>query len=279
MTKGVPKERLFYFLVQPLFISVFFILPIGWGALCWGQAIPGRECALDRVDMRVHLQYIIDGDTVKLADGKKVRLIGINTPEIGYDDTPPQPFSKQARDDLIKLLKAKKSKLLLLRFDRERRDQYNRLLAHVFLEDGTNVQEYLLEKGAGFWLAIPPNLWHMNCYRHAEYRARGTQRGVWGLRAYQPVAVQNLSRSVKGFQIIKGRVKRIGTSRKSVWLNLSKNVSLRIAKKDLHYFKHLDLQNLKHKTVLARGWLHLDRTNQVMRIRHPAALEVLDNNE
>jgi micrococcal nuclease len=277
--KGAPEERLFYFSLQVLFIFVLFALPVCWGDACWGKAVQAGECGLDRVDERVHLQYIIDGDTVKLTDGRKIRLIGINTPEIEHDDLPPQPYSKQARDDFVNLLRAKKSKLLLLRFDRERHDQYNRLLAHVFLEDGTNVQEYLLGKGAGFWLAIPPNLWQMDCYRHAEQQAKNKQRGVWGLRAYRPVSVQDLSHFVKGFHLIQGRVKKIGISRKSVWLNLSEGVSLRIAKKDLHYFKRLDLQDLKNRTVLARGWLHLERKNQVMRIRHPAALEVLNNNE
>lgn len=162
---------------------------------------------------------------------------------------------------------------LRLRLDAELHDKYRRLLAHLYLDNGASVEAILLEKGLATALVIPPNIWNLACYQAAEQRARAAHLGIWALPAYQPVDAAVLPTKVEGFRIIKGRVERVGQSRKSIWLNLNGNVSLRIDRADLSYFKEYDLERMKNRQVLARGWLHPQKLGLVMHIRHPVALE------
>ena len=219
----------------------------------------------------MQVSQVYDGDTVKLKDGRKLRLIGIDTPEIGHGNDPSQPLAVSAAQTLRTLLAT--SPNLRLRLDAELHDKYHRLLAHLYLNNGASVEAILLERGLATALVIPPNVWNLACYQAAEQRARAAHLGIWALSAYQPVDAAAVPAKVKGFRIIKGRVERVGNSRKSIWLNLNGNVSLRIDRADLPYFKEYDLERMKNRQVLARGWLHSQKSGLVMHIRHPAALE------
>ncbi len=103
-----------------------------------GVAEP-RDCGADRIDRWARVVHVFDGDTVELRDGQRVRLVGIDTPEMGRDGAPAEAYAAQARRALEKLLAQRRR--VGLRFDRERRDRYQRVLAHLFLSDGTNLQQ------------------------------------------------------------------------------------------------------------------------------------------
>lgn len=231
------------------------------------------DCPADRTDERSRVAFVHDGDTLRLDDGRSVRLIGLDTPEVGHDGTPAQPFAEQARTALEKLLAA--DPYIRLRYDAERQDRYQRTLAHVYLDDGRSVAALLIEQGLAAALVVPPDLWNIECYRAAERRARTGRRGIWALPAYQPVASTALASDAQGFHLIHGRVTRVGGSRKSVWLTLEGGLSLRIERDDLHYFS-TPPEQLRGRTVIVRGWPHPGRDGgPVIRLRHPAALEVV----
>jgi len=236
-------------------------------------AVPG-PCATDHVDEDARVAYVYDGDTVKLSDGRKLRLIGIDTPEIGHDDRPPQPYAQEARQALTNLLGP--NPRIGLRYDVERRDRHGRGLAHAFLPDGTNVQQRLLQKGLATAFVVPPNLWRHECYAAVEAQARDQRAGIWRLTRYQVLEADELPRGARGFRIITGRVQRVGESTGTVWLNLTPRVALRILKDDLGYFQAFSPRALRGRRVEARGWLQSRRGALRMRIRHPAALSVLD---
>lgn len=201
-------------------------------------------------------------------------MIGINTPELARDNKPAEPLAKEAREALADLLK--NSRHIKLRFGKEKFDRYNRLLAHPFLADGTNVTEQLLKKGLGFALLVPPNGWQSDCYRQAENHARAQNLGLWQHPRYQPVAAEKISKRFRGYYRVKGKVERIGESRNSYWLNLSKDFALRISKQDARYFNSLPIKSLKHETIIARGWIYQGNNEMRMQIRHPAALEIVN---
>ena len=134
----------------------------------------------------------------------------------------------------------------------------------------------LLEAGLATALVVPPNLWQHECYAAVENRARALRRGIWQQRQYQPVDASELTPRARGFRIVRGKVRRVGESRDSLWLDLSRDVALRILKDDLHHFQHHQPTELRGQTVEARGWLQRRRGQLRMRIRHPAALKVLD---
>jgi endonuclease YncB( thermonuclease family) len=242
-------------------------------AACAGNATE-QGCAADRTDERARVETIYDGDTVRLADGRKLRLIGLDTPEIGRNGEASQPYAEQARTTLQGLLAG--HQFIRLRYDAERQDRHQRTLAHAYLEDGRSVTALLIEQGLATSLAVPPDLWNHTCYQAAEKRARAARRGIWSLPSYQPIESTALAPGAEGFHLIRGRVTRVSESRRSVWLTLEGGIALRIARDDLHYFTTPPAQ-LRGRTLTARGWPHADKAGRlIVNLRHPAALETLD---
>ncbi len=255
--------------------------PPTWAAiLCALLLLPvaalggGPTCPADRSDQRVVSAKVFDGDTLALTDGRRVRLLGINTPEIGHDGEPTEPFAKEAEELLRRLAGA--GARLRLRLDKERFDRYGRLLAHVFRDGGDNLQARLLGAGYATTLVVPPNEWSMGCYAAVEALARKRRLGIWGLAAYQPVPAATLADSARGFRLVTGRVQRVGESRANLWLNLSRHMAVRIPKDDLAYFADLDPRQLAGRHVEVRGWIHKRRGELRITVRHPAALTLLD---
>jgi len=112
---------------------------------------------------------VSDGDSLVLADGRAVRLIGINAPELGKDGAPDEPLARAARAELERLVAGKRVRLAL---DEEHRDRYGRWLAHITLPDGAGVAERLLEQGLACVIAVSPNLLNLTRYLDIEASAR-----------------------------------------------------------------------------------------------------------
>jgi len=235
-------------------------------------ALPGSapECPPSRIDEYAVVAEVFDGDTLRLSDGRKLRLIGINTPELGRDGEPNDPLARRAQQALIRL--AGPGTRLGLRYGRERHDRYGRLLAHLFLTDGTNIQAQLLADGWGAALVVPPNLWQRACYAGRETDARRQRAGIWAVAHYQPRQAASLPPWIRGFHIVRGRVQRVGNSRSAVWLNLSADFAVRIPRKDLIYFTGTDPLALTGKELMVRGWIYKRKGELRMTVRHPASL-------
>lgn len=129
------------------------------------------------------LERVIDGDTIVADVGgreERVRLIGIDTPETVKPNTPVQCFGPQAHELNARLLGAA-GMPLTLRFDRELRDRYGRLLAYVYrLRDGLFVNARLIDAGAARTLEIAPNTAHAAQLSDLQHAARAAGRGLWG---------------------------------------------------------------------------------------------------
>jgi len=115
------------------------------------------------------VNYVIDGDTIVLENGEKVRYLGINAPELG------QPYSSQALKLNKKLVLNKKVRL---EFDIQKRDKYNRLLAYVW-SGGVLVNEKLVKEGLAVSETIQPNVKYQDRILKAQQEARKNCRGIW----------------------------------------------------------------------------------------------------
>ena len=231
-------------------------------------------CPPSRIDARVSVNYVYDGDTVRLQSGDKVRLIGINTPEMARKQKSAEPLARNARQALIKLLKQHQNQITL-RYGQQRRDRYGRLLAHAYTPDGNSISAYLLKKGLASLIAIPPNVNGLTCYAKAEKTARQSKLGLWNLTNIHDS--RSLPTHARGFRIVRGKVVRIGESGKNLWLSFEGGLALRIAKNDLHWFEQQSPRSYTGKIVTARGWIYSRKGEQRMRIQHPLALEVLND--
>jgi micrococcal nuclease len=233
------------------------------------------SCAADHIDEQTHVAYVHDGDTVRLQDGRSLRLIGIDTPELGRDGGPDQPYAIAARDALRGLLAQRTE--LDLRLDETRLDVHGRLLAHAFLADGTSVSAWLLERGYATLLIVPPDDWNVACYQAAERHARAARLGIWALPGYQPVSSMLLDHAARGYHLVKGRVAHVGESARSLWLDLEGKVAARIDRKDLRYFTAIPLRDLSDKDVIVRGWVYLNHDEMQLRLRYPTDIEIVDH--
>ena len=122
----------------------------------------------------------VDGDTVRLSNGARLRYIGIDTPETrekisGQWIWNPQAYGVEARDFNKNMVEGKKVRL---EFDIEKKDKYGRWLAYVFVED-VFVNEMLLEKGLARVFTHRPNVKYLNRYIKAENRAKKENLGIW----------------------------------------------------------------------------------------------------
>jgi endonuclease YncB( thermonuclease family) len=230
------------------------------------------SCSVNSFDHTATVKQIIDGDTIVLADERHVRLIGINTPEIGRDGRLAEIGADQAHDYLSRLLQTNPE--IGLVYDQERTDKYGRTLAHLYLKDGLNIQALLLKRGLATPLVIPPNLSHLDCYEKSSAYAQTRQIGLWALKQYQPVPVESLSLNDLGYRVISGNVLRVGESRSATWINLARNLALRITKGDMPHFPDNMLGNLTGKNITARGWLYFTNGQFRMQIRHPSDIRI-----
>ncbi len=127
-------------------------------------------------DSGYQVKWVVDGDTVVLADRQKVRYIGINAPELARDDHIAEPYGEEAKRFNASLVNQKKVRL---EFDIELNDAYRRRLAYVFLKDGTFVNAEMLSNGYAYLLYIRPNLKHHSTLIAAQRAAMSAKRGIW----------------------------------------------------------------------------------------------------
>jgi micrococcal nuclease len=127
----------------------------------------------------VSVKWVDDGDTILLTDGRRVRYIGINAPEVAHAKygQPAEPFGKKAFEANKALVYGKKVRL---EFDREAKDHYGRLLAYVYLEDGRCVNFELINAGWAYTLYKKPNDRYDRLLLEAQRRAMKAGVGIWG---------------------------------------------------------------------------------------------------
>lgn len=138
----------------------------------------------------IFVTRVIDGDTLQLASGERVRLIGIDTPEIHESDklyrdsqrtrqdvNTIRQMGRQAYEFTKDLVEGKRVRL---EFDVDKRDRYNRLLAYVYLkEDNTFVNAKIIEEGYASLMTIPSNVKHADLFLQLYQEARQQHRGLW----------------------------------------------------------------------------------------------------
>jgi micrococcal nuclease len=240
----------------------------------WTRPVLASACPAEHINERVQVVHVYDGDTVKLTDGRRVRFIGIDAPELRGKNKSDQPFASKAREALQDRLNSN-NRTLRLQYDKEHQDHYGRLLAHAFLETGENIVVPLLQQGLATTLVVPPNTWGAGCYQHQENNARSEQRGLWSLQDYQSQEARALPSNTRGFRLVHGRVGEIRKSHKNLWVDIEGPLVIQIPITDLVNFNLPDIEALPGKSIEVRGRVHKDRDGLRMKVRHPAALSII----
>ena len=121
------------------------------------------------------VDYVHDGDTLFLTDGTKVRLLAVDTPEVG-DNL--ECMGNEARDYLRTLLP--EGSTIYTQVDAEPTDQYGRSLLFIWTSTGTLVNLDLVEQGYAEAVFIGGNRLYEAEVEAAEDAAQAAGRGIWG---------------------------------------------------------------------------------------------------
>lgn len=230
---------------------------------------------------------IVDGDTLFLDSGLKVRLSASQAPKLplGRKGFKAWPLGTEAKNALFNLTH---NKTVQLFYGGKDRDRYDRALAQVFLigEDGKPglwLQEDMIRRGLARVYTWPDTWQDSERLYTAEREARAEKRGIWddefyAIRAPEPNA---LAQDVDSFQLVEGIITSVAEVRGQTYLNFGSDYrtdfTIVIASKDRKRFKKagLDPLSLEGARVRVRGWIEL-MNGPMIWLDHPERLEVLD---
>jgi len=230
-------------------VGAFFV-----GAIWQASAL--AFCPLPVKPQQVAVRQVVDGDTLRLVDGRSVRMIGINAPEIGRKGRTSEPYAEAAKQRLQALVKASDGRVGLVQ-GIEAKDKYGRTLAHIYGRNGDNLEARLLSEGLGYRVAVAPNVRLVACQQVAEQSARKARAGLW--RNSPVLRAREVRQS--GFAVIGGSIQSVARNRGGVWLALETGVVLQVPARLQRNFPASFFDNLKGRQVEARGWV-LDRSRK-----------------
>lgn len=222
---------------------------------------------------------VVDGDTVRLDTGRQVRLVGIQAPKLplgrpGFEKWPLADEAKLALEDLVL------GKPVTLAFGGQKVDRYNRFLAHLFLPDGTWIQQRLLAAGYARVYSFPDNRALVPEMLRSETRARHAGNGIWTLPYYVVLDPDASAEHLERFALVEGRVREAAQIRGRTYLNFGADwktdFTIAVAPKHWKRFQaagisHEDYQGRK---IRVRGWLK-SRNGPMIDVTHPEQIEVL----
>lgn len=237
---------------------------------------PGAEpVALESFDQR-RLRYRVvkvpDGDTIYLANGDRIRLLGVNAPEVAHHNRPGEPGGDEAADALRGRLLGE---TVGLEFDVEKKDNYGRRLAHVVDDDGRSLNRWLVEQGLAFVFLHPPNLKHAQDYLAAEADARAAGRGIWALPRYQVISMRRADQYRNSFRRLRGRLQRVDHKRKYSYLHFREGLVASLPRDALASFAAagLDPDSLVGEHLVVRGWVRRNRGKPSLFLNYPQQIE------
>ncbi len=213
----------------------------------------------------VEAATVFDGDTFQTRAGEKVRLLGINTPEVARGKEPGQTLGKKAKQRLQQLISGK---TVRMQFDADKKDRYGRTLAHIFLRNGTWINEQLLREGMAHVYTFTPNFRWAATLLRAEIEARSAKRGIWNTRAFHVLDADKVTKRYIGqFRLVHGTVKKV-----EKWRFQMGNITASIPNSARKWFAKLPLPK-QGEEVVARGRIRISNEKLFLTLHSPYDLE------
>ena len=252
--------------------------------------LPGPAWAASPNDLesgeRERVVKVLDGDTVDLESGLRVRLAGIQAPELAKPWLPQsvdEPFARKSRDALVALVENREVEL---RYGGARRDRHGRALAHMVRGDGLWVQRAMIAAGMARVYSFADNRALVPELLAAERAARAARRGLWAHPWYRVRGAEALDRDANTFQIVEDRVLAAAVVRGRVYLNFGSDwrtdFTITVAPRDRRPFEEAwaaagvdSVSALAGRRVRARGWIDLYNGPQIV-ADHPEQIELVD---
>ena len=229
---------------------------------------------------RVKIARVIDGDTVELSNGRHVRYIGIDAPELERK-TPSgwrkvdEPFGQEAKKLNEELVLGKQVRL---EFDVQKEDKYKRLLAYCFVKEENQdvlVQAELLKRGLVYLYTFPPNIKYVDVLVAALAQAREKKAGVWSLDLN--IDSKEASKFIGERKMVSGLIKRTRSTAQVVRLTMD-GLQVVIFKKELGLFTKEGIdpgQYYKGKNVQVYGLIKEYEGAPEIIVSNPWQIEVV----
>lgn len=176
------KRGLFFIFLVSIFVAAFFV---GERASINFEP-PSSNFTLSSAPQvnqeEVTVKRVVDGDTIELEDGRRVRYIGMDTPELKDQRETVECFTKEAMEKNKELVEGKKVRL---EKDVSETDKFGRLLRYVYVNPSTVsgqvvfINDYLIRQGYASVATFPPDVKYQSQFAEAEREAREFKRGLW----------------------------------------------------------------------------------------------------
>ncbi|HKI59822.1 MAG TPA: thermonuclease family protein [Mariprofundaceae bacterium] len=251
-------------------LSILIAIALIFGSAFTGQIEAGTFSQIG-TSRWVTVGKIYDGDTFKTTSGEKVRLLGINTPEVARNDKPGQPLAEQATAELKQRIQGKTVRLA---FDSERKDRYARLLAHIYLRDGTWINSKMIELGLAHSYTFAPNFQQSSTLLERERIARSQKLGIWRTSRFKLLSASDVDkRHIGQFRVVSGKPSSI---HKNGWGFKLNHLSISIPRAHRKWFKTAPrLKQGSH--VIVRGKIRISSSDRLYLALHsPFDLEIID---
>lgn len=236
---------------------------------------------LDYFQKRYYVHQVIDGDTIRLTDGRIIRYLGIDTPELREKTEEgwayrPLPYAEEAKKLNEQLVYDKNIKIIK---DKEKYDTYNRLLAYVFSDD-VFVNYQIIKQGLGVIYLWYPNFKFADLLAHAQRTAIENKKGAWA-EEFNPVNLNEIYNYKDNMISVKGRISKIDKTARSFHLKLENKKSLYLTlivyKNNISLFERngFSMQDLKTRNIKAYGILKSHNGFLYIVISHPCQIEII----
>ncbi|MCX5693087.1 MAG: thermonuclease family protein [Candidatus Omnitrophica bacterium] len=161
----------------------------------------------DKSQHQYTVRYAIDGDTVELSNGDRVRYIGIDTPEIRKREGSewiykPMPYAEEAKEFNKMLVEGKSVRL---EYDVQKKDKYSRDLAYVYIDDKMANME-MVKQGFAMIYTYPPNVRYAQRFIEAQKDARDNKKGLWSGLDESKISTSQAKNNIGMVRIIESEV-------------------------------------------------------------------------
>lgn len=241
-----------------------------------GPPAPGASAKAEQV----RPVEALDGDTLRLADGRLLRLAVIEAPKRPLDVAADQPWplAEAARAALAELAVARDWALVPAGTPY---DRYGRLLGHLVDEEGNWLNAQLVAAGLARVVSRADlRLWAA-ALLEVERLARAQGLGLWAVRAYRVLPADEAHFGLNRLALVEGRVRAVATVRQRTYLNFGEDwredftVSLEPAVRRLFEREGLEPTGYEGRLLRVRGWV-LPVNGTLIEITHPEQIEVLE---
>jgi endonuclease YncB( thermonuclease family) len=224
------------------------------------------------------VEAAIDGDTLRLEDGRELRLVGLRAPKAGpRADARERALAAEATRTLDRLAAGK---VLDAAIGGPARDRRGRILAQATTAEGVWLQGAVLAAGLARVETFADNRARAAAMLALEAEARAAGRGLWADPRFRVMSAAEAERLVDGFHLVEGRVLRVTERRDRLYLDFGpdwrRDFTVSIAKRDRAAFRAagIDPAGLLDASVRVRGWVRV-HNGPMIEATHPEQIELI----